>query len=651
MDQAVETPLICRACLKIVECKAQSFGYIEDANGNLRDMLMCCVPEMDIYISTDPIICFPCIQVLITVYNFKSRCINTESIIRSYVQRNNLTEYNHVNLSCVVQDLIRINHYYKEKEERRIMAMKAELAEQERQIGLNEIHQFNTSIANNIPPHFLSQLVMNDKPPYLEMTPKANNIPPHPLSPLAIDDRPPNLDLQPHVNNVLPHFLTPPVINDKPPNVYNDTDLNNPPKHTSPFAVPQSAPQYLHSPSMHRSIPVSIPSSLMGPIPPTRVFSIPANSKNTLLLLAPSPSNKPPQRIPNENVPPLYFPNQSSASIPLSVGDTEIQFKEAQSSKLEISREDSIVNIANSEIEHSEKPFVHPIESKKRLVVRIPRSKITLPLENNEGDSEDSNEEDVDMLENHGDILENDVEMSENHYTNPLYLPEDLNMNKDPKIPVEKSINKIYNCTCMYLTTSEALFNEHKKICKDATKKLVRCPHCPHVTNRPYALSKHINTMHTKAVWFLCEYCTYRSTDRSCLRRHMRKNHEGLPGKESTCKICGYVCSTEYNLSKHMTKHEISTTLACDFCSYISRDRSNFRKHIFTHNTKMLECEYCDYRNVSPYQMRYHLKKYHDGVGIEDIDCKSDRPISEVINDIKAAIEEVQEGADTHDAE
>lgn len=46
MDGFTGHQLICRACLRIVESKNQSFGFIEDANGNLKDMIMCCVPEM-----------------------------------------------------------------------------------------------------------------------------------------------------------------------------------------------------------------------------------------------------------------------------------------------------------------------------------------------------------------------------------------------------------------------------------------------------------------------------------------------------------------------------------------------------------------------------------------------------------------------------
>lgn len=120
--------------------------------------------------------------------------------------------------------------------------------------------------------------------------------------------------------------------------------------------------------------------------------------------------------------------------------------------------------------------------------------------------------------------------------------------------------------------------------------KEYQCPHCPHATNRAHALSKHINSMHTKAVWFHCDYCQYRSTDRSCLRRHVKNLHiqkGSLAGL--SCDQCVYQCSTEEGLRRHRLNHE-SAVLQCPFCSYSSKDRSNFRKHLFIHNQAEYHC-------------------------------------------------------------
>lgn len=40
--------------------------------------------------------------------------------------------------------------------------------------------------------------------------------------------------------------------------------------------------------------------------------------------------------------------------------------------------------------------------------------------------------------------------------------------------------------------------------------------------------------------------------------------------------------------------------------------------------------------------MKLHLKKMHHGVGMEDVDCRSEVSISEVVQDISAAIREAK---------
>ncbi|XP_074040384.1 uncharacterized protein isoform X2 [Leptinotarsa decemlineata] len=604
----------------------------------------------DIYVSTDPIICFPCIQHLVNVYNFKTRCINTESIIRSYMQKNNLSEYGQVNLVCVVQDLLKINQYYKEQEEKRKLVMRVEN-------GVNNLstHSNTKQIVNSVLPHGSAQVSANI------------------MSPLSIPSP---------INNI-PHIDTQHLLNKNPDHISPSS------KENSQLSSHTIRPQIPSLPSQN-SVSFSIPLGNVGPMPPvTGLLSFQGKPNGPVFLLAPTNASIPqnnilPQRIPSEPPPPpplIYHanlhksPTLSQTETDMSVQDQGIRNQEMSSKGLDKELDTITKNKA--------KPFVHPIESKMRLVIRIPRSKISFPEETSEIEDDDCDNKNNDSYEMEN--MREDVEMSENDCISPSDLYEEVNPCNEPNffeasniyeeepnscegptsceeqstyeepnlceesyacdetnMSAEKHISKIYNCTCMYLTTSETLFNEHKKNCKNNSKNLLRCPHCPHVTNRSYALSKHINTMHTKAVWFLCEYCTYRSTDKSCLRRHMRKNHTEHSSVECVCKVCGHVCSNQYNLSKHITKHEMSPPLNCEFCSYSSKDRSNFRKHIFTHSIKELDCEFCSYHNVSPYQMRVHLKKFHDGVGIEDIDCQSDRPVSEIINDIKAAMEEHQ---------
>lgn len=46
MEDILENKLICRICLKVVDQTKQSYGNIEDDTGTLRDMMLCCIPEM-----------------------------------------------------------------------------------------------------------------------------------------------------------------------------------------------------------------------------------------------------------------------------------------------------------------------------------------------------------------------------------------------------------------------------------------------------------------------------------------------------------------------------------------------------------------------------------------------------------------------------
>lgn len=170
--------------------------------------------------------------------------------------------------------------------------------------------------------------------------------------------------------------------------------------------------------------------------------------------------------------------------------------------------------------------------------------------------------------------------------------------------------------------------------------KEFKCPHCPHVTNRAHALSKHINSMHTKAVWFHCDHCQYRSTDKSSLRRHVRNLHLHKGSQDRfSCDQCAFQCSSEHIMRRHRLKHE-SAILQCPFCSYCSKDRSNFRKHLFVHNQAEYRCKFCKYTCFSPYQLKLHLKNKHKSSGIDDVDCRSDIPLDMLVDEISKTVKD-----------
>ncbi|CAG9770280.1 unnamed protein product [Ceutorhynchus assimilis] len=149
---------VCRCCLKVLD--TTGFTYIDDENGyvdnvgNVREMLQFCVPELDLYVSTQPVICYNCLPILVQIYNFKIKCLNGENLIKSYITRNNLFDYNQVNLNCVLMDDLKTKSQKIQIESRIKDMMLKEIPENndsnnEQQVVPNDVTQSKSSANSN----------------------------------------------------------------------------------------------------------------------------------------------------------------------------------------------------------------------------------------------------------------------------------------------------------------------------------------------------------------------------------------------------------------------------------------------------------------------------------------------------------------------
>ncbi|XP_072383248.1 uncharacterized protein [Diabrotica undecimpunctata] len=693
-EKGFEDQFVCRACLKIVERTTQSFGYVDDATGNLRDLLMCCVPELDIYVSSNPIICFGCIQGLIQVHNFKSKCINTENIIRTYMHKYKVPEEQLINLGSVVKDVVEVNKFHKQQED-----LRRQFLMEKRIIG--------NPLNSSCPPPLIyhdgpSQSIIPAPVQEFEKIPTTYEQT-RPVLPLIIDTdqlrslttgceqtQSPSAHYQPSASGqILPvnfgktlpidHEQTQPITTGHLQPMDNIHVKSFNPQLTQSI-VPQQlqATGYgqAYTPAISlvqpQNVPLMSPQNIMSmssshgpPLHPRFVSSMdpryisstggPQVSSMSFISLPPSTSvptslsvgtmrsalaNKlNPNRLVNgigvsSDIPPLVaIPSQQKRPAVESGSNNLVQ------------RQESITNTY-----YKSEPEYHPIEKKRRLVIRLPRMKFVIPsnpdaVSFNQTESSSSYGASTEEQQDVHEVVPEDQEIA-NFETDIIQEDEDsVIKSENGNVMPEHNITKIYNCACMYLTTSQSLFNEHKTKCqmsKIGSKQMFKCPHCTHVTNRPYAINKHINTMHTKSVWFMCETCNYKSTDKSCLRRHVRKNHENPdPIKQYPCHICDMVITNKYNFRRHLLKHDEAISYDCEFCSYNCKDKSNFRKHLFTHSPKLLPCSFCAYNHVSPYQLRNHLKKHHEGVGMDKVDVKSDMAIVELVEEIRTLINSV----------
>ncbi|KAJ8917375.1 hypothetical protein NQ315_002399 [Exocentrus adspersus] len=577
MDGNPEHPLICRACLRILENRSQGFGYIEDANGNLKDMLMCCVPEMDIYVSPNPILCFPCIQQLVTVYNFKTKCLNTETIIRSYAHKNNLLEYNQINLSCIIEDLIKFNNHQREVQYREMKA-----------------HEQQNSHVPRFP---------YDRYPG-ELVPPNCSVPRNLTSEIMHENA-----LRNHVQNIHMQGVSPDVMMRHRAMIENE------------FFLRQQA--IIEHQRMLQNLPVNPAMDQDGaPLVPQVLMEEDQDVESR-----PTKEVAQNQTIQDKETGVEDGDKQGKCKTESEVNEA----KEKDEFAVPVPSQESVEDVNKTSTSEGTDTKMEGEEMKDcveknrpRLIIKICKNRITIPANltnKNEDSSEKENEE------------------TPKNEMSPPPPPLDVAPPVAPH-PQGNDRQEVYQCSnCMYVTTHLNSYTFHKNGCTNDIRR--KCPHCPHVTNRQYALNKHINTMHTKTTWYSCDLCPYLSTDTSCLRRHKRNVHPDKLENDLACHLCVYRCSTMYHYKKHMQKHEDNTSvLQCQFCSYSTRDRSNFRKHVFIHNPRALECEFCNYKSVSPYQMKIHLKKFHNGAGMEDVDCRSEVSLSEVVEDISTAIKE-----------
>jgi len=59
---------------------------------------------------------------------------------------------------------------------------------------------------------------------------------------------------------------------------------------------------------------------------------------------------------------------------------------------------------------------------------------------------------------------------------------------------------------------------------------LLQCPSCDHVSKSTCGLKQHVQTKH-QGLRYPCEYCDYKATQRSSLKRHMKRHLESVNNK------------------------------------------------------------------------------------------------------------------------
>nr|CAH7746467.1 unnamed protein product [Callosobruchus chinensis] len=547
---------ICRICLKVLG--SSCFSYVNE--DNIKEMMLYSIPEVDIYTSADPVICLVCVNMLINVYNFKKKCLNTEVILRTYRTRHHIDEDGEVELPKLIEELVRFNSYSNQQQYNKSLSLpfpppegttipKPETTCAENTVVSDRNHQTDDNLAR-LPPQQQSALTQMDLPQFYETQ--------FDMSAVTFSDDP---------------TVVPPNVPNIPENMSESNKhlLQTFPMH---FMASNASSQLAHLNRHHlvnsnHNHPIHQPS--FGPHVPTQQF---INVVNMQMVNGnQGPVHMPVQFINTNNAMPnvvvplmnVYDVAKNAVVTPPSAPPKTPPRRREKTTVQRPTDGKKVLKVAlKRNIE------THPIESKRRLVVELERCHLIPSSIQNEGDRS------------------------------------------------SECKQQLFQCVgCMYMTTSSKFFSEHSMKCANARKENRtnaewKCTMCPYLRG---LLS--------------CKSCRFTTTDKTLLKRHETEDR-------IKCSKCTHMFCSEENLQKHMERHEKNT---CPFCAYSPADRSNLRRHIFSHSPVQIPCEFCDYRHSSPHVLKSHLKKYHNSVGIEDLDHKMNMSMEELIQDIKGLIE------------
>ncbi|XP_022187012.2 zinc finger protein 596-like isoform X2 [Nilaparvata lugens] len=118
-----------------------------------------------------------------------------------------------------------------------------------------------------------------------------------------------------------------------------------------------------------------------------------------------------------------------------------------------------------------------------------------------------------------------------------------------------------------------------------------------------------------------CEFCDYKTTNSSNLKRHVRTHIGVKPVQSVSCTFCDKKFSGSATLRNHLKKHSAEMRFSCELCDYKCNELVTLNTHIGTHNMdkKPFCCELCDYKFSRSGHLRRHMRTH---TGEKPYSCK-----------------------------
>ncbi|XP_077302495.1 uncharacterized protein LOC143922940 isoform X2 [Arctopsyche grandis] len=192
-------------------------------------------------------------------------------------------------------------------------------------------------------------------------------------------------------------------------------------------------------------------------------------------------------------------------------------------------------------------------------------------------------------MENDMNVYEfKDNEDLDNLNDNMEVMDEDRAKVLSPK--KQHPMTKPHMCSyCSYNTSKKYLLSRHMK--SHSEERPHKCSVCSRGFKTLASLQNHVNT-HTGIKPHKCRFCKSAFTTSGELVRHVRYRH--THEKPHKCNECEYASVELSKLKRHARCHTGERPYQCPHCTYASPDTFKLKRHLRTHTgEKPYECDNC----------------------------------------------------------
>jgi len=172
-----------------------------------------------------------------------------------------------------------------------------------------------------------------------------------------------------------------------------------------------------------------------------------------------------------------------------------------------------------------------------------------------------------------------------------------------------------------------------------------RCIICEKAYMERSHLSEHVATAHPDDTLnglkiadiriFKCDTCSYSTSKKPLLLKHMR-SHTGV--RPHQCKVCKKSFTQVYNLKTHERQHSGNKPYVCNVCNKAFTTNGNLKSHANIHTGhKPIICNVCNESfahkgNLNIHKRRYHTVQEKDAA---EMACVRNDPLKHVVHRCK----------------